>query len=118
MECNVEFIKWMCEKADGFEWIKGITLNVKGPNGHCYTVNEVLIHVRSIIYPLLLQRAIEGVNKESVEEGTGYLIDINCSDIEVYHIDKNNRQHFEHVNREIDNEKESALKYIYEQEKK
>jgi len=115
---DIDFIKWMCDKADGFEIEQDCVsaCPLKMPGGTRTSIDLRSDYVRLERYPLLLQRAIEGVNKESIIID-GYLLDINCSDITVYHTETLDRKIYEHVNSSTDKAKESALKYIYEQEK-
>ena len=66
-EMNKDFIKWLADYADGFS----ITENgwLREPDEDCYTNleneedlgNDLFV---KITYPLLLQRAIEGINKD------------------------------------------------------
>ncbi len=56
---DIEFIKWMVEKAENFEMENDVVLW-----GDCRGF-DLLIIKGSIAYPLLLQGAIEGVNKGS-----------------------------------------------------
>lgn len=58
---KTELIKWMCEYADGFEWLNSRSSVRLMNNAMIYPVPVLLAN--SIVYPLLLQRAIEGVNK-------------------------------------------------------
>jgi len=64
-KCTPEFIKWMCELAEGFEW--------RNEN------NVIWIYVPSDIimvgskyfsndsyFPLLIHRAVEGINKTNI----------------------------------------------------
>ena len=103
---DVNFIKWMCDKAEGFE-------AVTGKNRFNCSMGIVSISDTGyfkIIYPLLLQRAIEGVNKE--DERIVIVIDDCLIDVISYKFTKN----FNIEDLGIDNAKESALLYIYNQE--
>ena len=60
---------------------------------------------------LLLQRAIEGINR-----GDGYLIFQDFSEIRIEHNDNNGFEKYYNYGYGIDQAKENALKYIYEQE--
>ena len=52
-----DFIKWLAEYADGFKYDN--TLIIIGS----FAFGEIEIQ-ENVIYPLLLQRAIEGINKD------------------------------------------------------
>lgn len=126
---DIDFIKWMCEKA-GFEYrINGLNGFLDfGPHESVmdtfnYPTGSGLIStVRYALYPLLLQRAIEGLNMEYREDfrvcfGTVKIFSTNIV------VDRLNptveRDIFEYEDFEsIDKAKESALRYIYEQEQK
>lgn len=110
---NIDFIKWMCDKAGfsieirslktGTEIYITVDNNFPGVNIHSgfYEI---------YIAPLLLQRAIEGVNKNSKY----FTIFQNYKYIAV-----TNRKSFRHLMQTdsvSDKAKESALRYIYEQE--
>lgn len=109
----IDFIKWKAEKADGFEFI---ILNgepaLRLPSGNAHRISWMKKHgVWKDVCPLLLQRAIEGVNRE-------YEYEINIikgSCIEVGH---GNEWDGVYNDKDPDQNKEQALKYIYEQEKK
>ena len=118
---DIEFIKWMCEKAEGFQWSSdydtiAIRIVQKLSTEKQYTlginIDNELPQFEILFYPLLLQRAIEGVNRESKFTVNSYFesiavckngdaisvpFDITCFD-------------------SIDKAKEATLLYIYEQE--
>lgn len=108
---NIDFIKWMCEKAEGFEidyhkeWCSVAIDDVT-------VVFDVYSPMPSnkCVYSLLLQRAIESVNKE----GSKYFIEQLHNQIMVGFFEE---YVFEPDNGISDNAKESALLYIYNQEK-
>jgi len=115
---NINFIKWMVGYADGFE------LKFTG------TINHELVEYRHrsqmitcdwhkietwILYPLLLQRAIEGINKKNISP-------INQAENHItveltYDILWDNVKYFHLKDNTFDQIKEEALKYIWEQEK-
>lgn len=106
---DIDFIKWMCEKSEGFDWKDG---QFQTPYNEWYKLHKNRGWFDIMIYPLLLQRAIEGINlkDESIMINQRY----SCIVI---------RQRYEHDERfklvdNPDKAKESALKYIYEQETK
>jgi hypothetical protein len=108
MNNDIEFIKWLCAKAEGFTIDDGIIfindLHNGTPVGH--------IWYYKVIYPLLLQRAIEGVNRteEDIHIVQNHLY-VEVIDWEYNVLDS--------WGSEVkDQAKESALKYIWESEKK
>lgn len=125
---DIDFIKWMCEKAEGFtvlnqEHDERIQLPSRDQlefeelsDGSFYEVH---------IYPLLLQRAIEGVNRKYYNEGSKiypWLILNSSHAIKVYFQIESGpslESSFDWPckTEDIDQAKESALKYIYAQEK-
>lgn len=125
---DIDFIKWMCEKAEGFS----IEERTEGPlllQGEAIRTEHDYFKLgqepplwRTIYYPLLLQRAIEGVNRKcsyQIDDGWyGYYIEIGCNQISIHYPDEPYKL-YDHLDtqKEIDQAKESALKYIYEQEK-
>lgn len=113
---DINFIKWMCEKAEGFRHIENMN-DIEGPD-QMY-IGEYLIVKDNVRWPLLLQRAIEGVNREYYKTGSGTIIEQSMSFIAVGTDHKIEREFlFDHKSITIDQAKESALLYIYEQEKK
>jgi hypothetical protein len=118
---DTDFIKWMCEKAEGFElYLEKFDNTIL--EGHTWvkfndgTACSLDFMYRDIFKrPLLFQRAIEGVNREGFYEIVQY-----CNRIEVYQID--NASDIDTFlfggNVSEAKAKESSLKYIYEQEKK
>ena len=113
---NIDFIKWMVEYAKGFEFdyhAEGHDF-IKIPNKKTYCVNEIIGD--PIVYPLLLQRAIEGWNRKNGIVGTRGIVQYN-NDIVIY--GKGNRLNtYSFEDYTEDQAKEEALKYIYEQERK
>ncbi len=122
---DIEFIKWLCERAEGFSYEIGSGINgiVVGKYA-IFTENDIKQNAKRtftsrlwipIYYPLLLQRAIEGVNNT---KGI-FEIQQNVGDIQLY-----NRKTVGFIYfmlnefKSADQAKESALEYIYEQEKK
>ena len=103
---EIDFIKWMVGYADGFEMVEG---RIKTPHKHQLLMDTIQVHKG--YYPLLLQRAIEGVSKSKSK----YYIDqfsesicVGTSRFFCYIFEKDNGEN-------IDQAKEQALKYIYEQ---
>jgi len=110
---DMDFIKWMCERAEGFRHVEKMH-DIECPD-QMY-IGEYLIVKNKARYPLLLQRAIEGLNMISdiwiqilISPDTGGSIAwkpfMNCK---------------YQLNGDLylwpDQAKEAALKYIYEQE--
>ena len=56
---DIDFIKWMCEKAEGFRYDGSGFISHSG-----WTFSGNSVRWESMYYPLLLQRAIEGVNRD------------------------------------------------------
>jgi hypothetical protein len=115
---DIDFIKWMCEKADGFE-IGECTEDwgqfLKAPDGIFLSIKMYQGYFDNIVYPLLLQRAIEGVNSGSIWDT--FEIKQHFASMEI----RSPSGLCERVivnNGDYDEAKESALKYIYEQETK
>ena len=78
-KCTPEFIKWMCELAEGFEW--------RNENNVIWThVPSDIIMVGSkyfsndSYFPLLIHRAVEGCNNFIAD----FLIYIKCSCVDRY----------------------------------
>ena len=68
-------------------------------------------HFKRELYPLLLQRAIEGINKNK-----GYLFETTCARITIYKSEKydtTKKTYFIDEFKNIDEAKEEALKYIW-----
>ncbi len=122
---DIEFIKWMCEKAEGFSYEIGSGINAVVVGKYAvFSENDIKQNAKRtftsrlwvpVYYPLLLQRAIEGVNNKNIDIAEGFYIEqmtgqiIVCQHCEPYVL-------FE--NKPIDQAKEAALKFISEQEKK
>ncbi len=112
---NINFIKWLVEYADGFDWEEQEGhLFITAPDG----MKRTLIlwtdfsNWHKVYYPLLLQRTIEGINKKysRIVQGTCTItIENRVGDI-VYTTSYITYKH-------LDTAKEEALKYIYAQEK-
>jgi signal peptidase I len=110
---NTDFIKWMCEKA-GWKIIGDNILFQDGRGIHIDEIKNDVFFWKKTYYPFLLQRAIEGVNRDHEIE---YIIEI--SDI-VSVCYRNENSYVYSRDPSIigfDQAKESALKYIYDQER-
>ena len=109
---NIEFIKWLVGYAEGFESLNNNDGSLNGIHyRHIYAFGDIQ---KSAVYPLLLQRAIEGINKTTV----GTVIDQYCDYIEVttdkkdLKSDPYNQMFPEDIG--FDAAKEEALKYTWE----
>ncbi|MCP4356389.1 MAG: hypothetical protein GY793_12370 [Proteobacteria bacterium] len=124
---DIEFIKWMANNSAGFEWIveKSGLEYLRSPSFLDFFPQDIKDEPSGSIvmkphffletYPLLLLRAIEGVNKIS-----NYQICYSHPFYEVYYTPNNdlNTIYESEVKENPDTAKEKALKYIYEQELK
>lgn len=107
---KTDFIKWMVGYAEGFE-CKGD--QICNPANFMYTLSNFDADYKKDLwkftdYPLLLQRAIEGVNKSSglsIKQHNTIIVWNGYYCKKIFHANP------------IDQAKEQALKYIYEQEK-
>jgi len=122
---NIDFIKWLIEYAKGFEWEKRdyhelwyIKLNRRVI--YQATANNDMRYFAEDedFYPLLLQRAIEGIN---LTEESDFDIDQYGDCIEVGCYSDGNKDLVIPLGCPVkitfDQAKEEALKYIWEQEK-
>ena len=121
---NIEKIKWMIEKADGFEWektiysdSKNLTAKVRYNHNGIQPVSDwvmiTIIH-SWILWPLLLQRTIEGINREYVPNG---IFNIN-QDWHCISVSSGIGLNFFTKNLKIitkDQAKQDAIDYVYEQ---
>jgi len=110
---NKDFIKWLVSFAEGFEWNQfgyGIHLN---NIVEVISINDFLSNKKWFLYSLLFQKAIEGINK-----GETFLIYQDFSEIRIEHnVNDNFELYFVFNEYSVDEAKEEALKYIWEQEK-
>jgi len=117
MKNDIDFIKWMCDKAEGFEWSEDQTISI--PSGDWFFQNQGVmdkVEWKHVYYPLLLQRAIEGVNKEGVYN---ICLMSDCISVEwpLMTTWENATNFCYDEYGSIDVAKDSALRYVYEQEK-
>lgn len=109
---DIDFIKWMCEKAEGFSVTLTNRLRYSGEHAKVEGLIGYFAYTH-VLYPFLLQRAIEGVNK-------GSRFEISQFKDRCFLTDFSNTCGYPYRFSElkgIDQAKESALRYIYEQEK-
>jgi hypothetical protein len=99
----------MCDKSDGIEILE------KRDGVFCgfddFLWNITMNPFKNVMYPLLLQRAIEGVNASS-DEPTIEISGVVC----VYEVHPEDDGWFPSMENGIDDAKQSALLYIYELE--
>lgn len=63
-QCTPEFIKWMCELAEGFKiYPNRILGQIESVSGALFTLEYNNILNDSSVFPLLIHRAVEGWNK-------------------------------------------------------
>ena len=112
---DIDFIKWMVDYAEGFEekFVNGLNMKqlVYTYKSKTMTFDSYYFNENNNYYPLLLQRAIEGVNDS---DGV-FFVNQNNSGIVVQDWWECDIQ-YKPSGAEIDQAKEQALKYIYEQE--
>ena len=111
---SVEFINWMCEKAESFEIGLG---RISYRMGGWIPIGSDIFE--DVYYPFLMQKAIEGVNREHQENsGKSPMILIDAYDLEVKYLSNRFKDFDKGLDcwDSIDHAKESALLYIYEQE--
>ena len=125
---NIEFIKWMVEKA-GWKWIPPFENEVVSMISPSIQIDQynMLIFItddfeKSVWFHILLQRAIEGVEKNTKLEILAYWNKSGqCYESQVFTSDSEDAFPIHQVEytdfTNIDQAKEAALKYIYEQEK-
>lgn len=113
MKPNIDFIKWCCKYADGFGWTDNCKTRcpVIMPNGTQTGIDgEYWIKER---FPLLLQRAIEGVNREFKM----FMIRQNRGGIEIFSEVTDDIQDFYFLGtHDCDQAKQQALMYVMERD--
>lgn len=108
---DIDFIKKCFDKAEGFEYEDGFIL-LPGPLNSRPWNDIKSATFKEVYYPLLLQRAIEGINRDLKYP---YKINTDHNNIEVYHHDMGMMDGW--ILEDQDEAKEKALKYIFKQEK-
>lgn len=112
-ENNIDFLKWMYEKAEGFK-VKGNFVSILSSVA-LWSFEELAND--EILFSFLLQGTIEGINKESYF-GNGQIEIIQHRwgiQIKDYSTDNHEKKVFRFENNK--DYKKAALFYIYEQEK-
>ena len=109
---DIDKIKWMVGYAEGFEIEKD---QVNDPANFIYTLDNLVPEYKKDtwelnVYPLLLQRTIEGVNK--ISETYWIISDNRCLKVR-----PDDKEFWHEEYDSIDRAKEQSLEYIYEQEK-
>ncbi len=113
---NIDFIKWMCDKAEDYSIVcmgDIARFRYQGKQNYDYVLGWSLPISDWCFYPLLLQRAIEGVNRTDKT----YTIAITEMVCVFEYLPEDDGIWFKDA-KSIDEEKESALMYIYEQDNK
>lgn len=117
---DIDYLKWKVGYAEGFE----IEINacdeeaIVSPSGYWFYLNKTaILNMDSTMWekeisPLLLQRAIEGINRDL---NNPYSICTEQNNIEVYHSQLGMMDGW--IRADQDEAKEQALEYIYEQRK-
>ncbi|MDA3958389.1 hypothetical protein [Oceanispirochaeta sp.] len=116
---NIALAKWLIEKADGFELTKRNAPTSKNgkwkmADSYCFTRCEKshsgnLIDIdESIVYPILLQGAIEGVNRENGK----YRIEQMYNEVEVLDSEEYTVEVSFHIRQGADKAKELSLMYV------
>lgn len=126
---DIDVIKWMVGYAEGFEWVIGSGLEGVKCGERCkfFSTSEIegtkkrlTTHLwNSIYYPLLLQRAIEGINKKYFREGSKIYPWCILTATTFYTVSNLRDKITETIDMDydsIDQAKKEALKYIYEKE--
>ena len=113
---NTDFIKWLVGYAEGFGLKEKGWIETPGLYGYDFELhsNDNWINPidwKKIYYPLLLQRAIEGITNSV----SPFFMAQNCDFIIAYEYGGKNYNHFSIIKFGIDEAKKQALKYIYEQ---
>jgi hypothetical protein len=114
-----KLIQYMVGKAEGFEWYVNYMRFLQG--GGCYTRLDTFEFgkdfFKSMYYPILLQRAIEGIKVGEIFDIDIYYINSWgwAFDVEDYYGDiYNDERYFDTP----DQAKEQAIQYVMEQEEK
>ena len=76
-KCTPEFIKWMCEYAEGFEFF-----NIGNCAGYRFELYKPCDNDPNVYFPLLIHRAVEGWLKIHDQR----FIDIKHKEIQLVHI--------------------------------
>jgi len=108
---NIDFIKWLVGYAEEFKCVDNSDGSFNGIHyRHIYSMDNV---PESALYPLLLQRAIEGINASE----SPFFIAQNSDFVIAYEYGGKNYNHFSIMDLGVDQAKEEALEYVWEQEK-
>lgn len=121
---NTKFIKWKCEKASGFKYIEADVL-AHGPEIHWRSGYKDWVQKCGLIgfeysplHPLLIRRAVEGINRECIYSDVKKLgIDIYTDCVSLFG-ESIAWSTISATSKQIDDAIDSALLYIYEQESK
>ena len=106
---NIDFIKWLVSYAEGFTWLTVLT--IYAPDGEPCRIDSESFKL--IYYPLLLQKAIERINRKGDYEISIFKDRVYLND---YAKTFGTPYNFIQYGWTIDKAKEKALRYIWEQE--
>lgn len=111
---DIDFIKKCCEFAGGFTYIRDGYIRL--PNGDRMSINCPCVEWEDVYFPLLLQRAIEGVNRARANIGDDYpKIETGAYGISVFFsLLENDDFGFDEYGCE-DATKRSALEYVFQE---
>ena len=120
---DIDFIKWMVGYAEGFQ-ITEDPIRHPEPYISVYGKTDTYSHIidgveNSLIISLLLQKAIEGINRSQEKYSIQSSSHQKVNRISIYNVDTEKIELAEcGEEHDIDEAKEQVLKYIWEQEKK
>lgn len=107
---DIDFIKWMVGYAEGFEWNEDPEgVYVTFGTGYTLDPKDIILFTGEVLYPLLLQRAIEGINNSTLD------YEIMQNQCGCYLLSD---EELDFAADTYDGSKERILEYIHEQEKK
>ncbi len=107
---NIDKIKWMVERAEGFEFTTDNFISVMSSDA-LWSVETLLND--EILFPHLLTRTIEGINRHWLEGGIYHIVQ-GKSYVSIYTLGSSDIQKFSTI--DIDEAKTAAIDYVWEQE--
>ena len=115
-----EIMEWGCKFADELEWIEVEIFSKHHAmcvNGLVYTIKDFEDEFKKNIYPLFLQRVIEGINSSRDVGDWLILTPTNSSLTCINNSDQNKVKsfYFDRDKHIIDKAKEQAIEYIYKE---
>ena len=122
---EIEFTKWLVSYASGFKWKEKGWIETPEKCGYNFgkTVQEGWwidpINWKLVYYPLLLQQAIEGINRKYIADRSGGVFEINQDFHCLSVVSGCDLKFFTKILKQINigEAKEQVLKYIWEQER-